>query len=811
MCAPADRARAAIGAVRAAAAALALVAALAAGAARAQDQAAAARTQAWDALAARAEAALADDATPSAELERLREGLAQTRSQALEIERTISPNIAELKNRVEALGPPPAEGAEEAPEIAERRKALNDELAAAQVPVIEAHEAYQRANTLIDDIDRVVRGRFAAEIRSQGPSPLFPRNWISALEDIGTALADYRRDLGGAFASPAQRATILRRLPINLLLVVSGVAITFVLRRWLVGFVEDRLASATSRRSIAWLVALRNLGRLIVPAVGAGLIFAALNPYHLTAQAPRQPLFDLPTFILVLIWAGWLGASLFAPRLPAYRMIQVDDAHAWLGARLTFGLGGILALSILARDAVNALELRPATISVIYFPIILLGALALWRSAGLIEVVEGHLAPAAGAADQGSSFLGIRFLKLLATALRAVAVLAPLLSALGYFAAAKYLVFPAVLSLGLIGSCLVVFLLLSALAAFLLYPGDRGKEAGGGLVPVAIATLVVLGALPLFALIWGARTADLGEAWTLLMDGVTFGGIRISATVLLKFVAVFGIVVGAARLLQVVLRTTVLPRTRFDAGGRNAVLAGVGYAGFAVACIAAISAAGLDLSNVAIVAGALSVGIGFGLQNIVSNFVSGIILLVERPIKEGDWIEVGAFSGYVRGISVRSTEIETFDRASVILPNSDLIAGTVLNRTHKGMSGRLQVPVSVAYDADPKKVEEILLAIAEEHPLALEDPAPRVLFMNLSPDTMDFEIRCWLRDVNYSLSARSDMNYEIVDRLGKAGIRVTPYARDPRVPPEPAAPAVAPPPAAPAEAEERPRARKAGT
>jgi potassium-dependent mechanosensitive channel len=98
------------------------------------------------------------------------------------------------------------------------------------------------------------------------------------------------------------------------------------------------------------------------------------------------------------------------------------------------------------------------------------------------------------------------------------------------------------------------------------------------------------------------------------------------------------------------------------------------------------------------------------------------------------------------------------------------------------MAGRLQVPVSVPYDADPKKVEEILLAIAEEHPLVLEDPGPRVLFMNLGADTMDFEIRCWLRDVNYSLSARSDMNFEIVKRLGAAGIRVQPYARDPRTP-----------------------------
>ena len=183
-----------------------------------------------------------------------------------------------------------------------------------------------------------------------------------------------------------------------------------------------------------------------------------------------------------------------------------------------------------------------------------------------------------------------------------------------------------------------------------------------------------------------------------------------------------------------------MARGRVDTGVRNSIRTVVGYAGLALAGLIAISSAGIDLSSFALVAGGLSLGIGFGLQNVVSNFVSGLILLAERPFKAGDWIVAGDVSGTVKKISVRATEIETFQRQSVILPNSQLINSAVGNWTHRNKLGRVDIKVGVAYGMDVKRAHAVLLEIAKSHPLVLKNPEPFVLFSNFGPAALEFEI-----------------------------------------------------------------------
>ena len=188
------------------------------------------------------------------------------------------------------------------------------------------------------------------------------------------------------------------------------------------------------------------------------------------------------------------------------------------------------------------------------------------------------------------------------------------------------------------------------------------------------------------------------------------------------------------------------------------------------------------IQNLAIIAGALSVGIGFALRNIVNNFVSGLILLFERPIRTGDWIIVNDVEGTVRRISIRSTQIQTFDRADVIVPNSDLISNSVTNWMLRDRFGRLRVPVGVAYGSDLQRVKETLLRVAGEHPQVVQGSRivqdPYVLFLSFGDSALEFELRVFVFDIGKRLTVLSDLNFAIDTAFREAGIDIPFPQRD---------------------------------
>ena len=238
----------------------------------------------------------------------------------------------------------------------------------------------------------------------------------------------------------------------------------------------------------------------------------------------------------------------------------------------------------------------------------------------------------------------------------------------------------------------------------------------------------------------GFQGADIRDWFKSLVFGLEIGTFRISLARILIGIVLFIALLFATRLFQRWLRERALQQTRMDPGIVNSIDTVVGYAGIAIASLLAISYAGFDITNLAIVAGALSIGVGFGLQSIVNNFVSGLILLVERPVKVGDRAVIGDQQGIVRRISVRATEVETFDRASLIVPNSELITGRVLNWTHRDLLGGATVRIGVTYDADPEQVLGILRACANAHPEVLRIPEPGAILERFGDNALIFAL-----------------------------------------------------------------------
>ena len=291
----------------------------------------------------------------------------------------------------------------------------------------------------------------------------------------------------------------------------------------------------------------------------------------------------------------------------------------------------------------------------------------------------------------------------------------------------------------------------------------------------ALLTFVLLVvAVPLVLVQWGFTAADVRDWFARAFFGFEIGQLRISPARILFGILLFIALIFGTRVFQRWLRERVLLPRRVEAGIANSIETTVGYSGIALSAILAISYAGLDITNIAIVAGALSVGIGFGLQSIVNNFVSGLILLVERPVKVGDAIVVGDQEGNVRRISVRSTEIETANRARLIIPNSELITGRVLNKTHRSLMGRGSVRVGANYGADPEQVLAILVACAKAHPQVLTEPPPGAVFDNFGASSLDFFLWFFVADVSRAGGVQSDLRIAIMKAFKEAGIEI-PY------------------------------------
>ena len=761
----------------------------------------------------------------------------EVRQEALNLESELKPEIENLERRLAALGPAPAEGEPaEAPEVAAQREALQQELQQVNAQVTQANLAIVRA----DELDQMAgsltqRKRFEKLFQSY-PPPWAPETLRRATPEffavvekmIGSPLAWWN-----SLGQEEQRQTVSLRVALLLLL---ALALGWFLRHWLLSRYGRDPAVSDPSYSARLLAAIANaVARGIVPA----LIFGGLLYLAWTSKASAHSLFWALISILFAVMAffslAWaLPYAVLSPNMPQWRLLPVSPENARkLGWRFTL-LAAFFALQIFMTAAHAQIGVSDAYFSLATFVLTVLPALVLidtarqrfWLivepgSEGALAAAQpdGEEEEAEKAAPRRSPFW--RFVRRLV----ALVALASILTALvGYADLADFLLNNLLLSI----ITLAAIVILRGLARELIGAGLRSDFMRKALEIRHVARnrikfwlralldagLVILGVF-IIAAIW---SSPFGEFWTearQLLSGVTIGGVTISVSDVAAALAVFALILLLTRLGQRFLSNRVLPQTGFDSGVQHSLSAGFGYIGVILAAVFGISALGIDLSNIALIAGALSVGIGFGLQAVVSNFVSGIILLIERPIKVGDWVLVGGNEGLVKRITVRSTELTTFQRASVIIPNSEFISTSVINWTHKDTYGRIEVAVGVAYGSDVEKVREVLLDCANHHERILTSPEAQVLFMNFGGSSLDFELRCFTNDVSYRMIISSDLRFAIDKAFRDADIEI-PFPQhvvhfadqaDPRLPArsEKAAPEkTAPPKTAPQETRPRP-------
>lgn len=726
------------------------------------------------------------------DLDELRNRIDPIRRELAQHIEDVSPRIADTKGRLAAIGPKPAADAPpEDPAVTadrERLERLSAELGAAMTQLV-AMSA--NADRITDQISARRRALFTGQLFERSQSFFDPALWTGAAGGLSSEMRALRwllADWGGyagRFQTPFSLFGIaLGALAIGLLVITAG---RFI-RRWL------RTPPPADGAPVGRLrAALEGLKAVLLDALAAPLAVVAAVTFARSFDVIPPRADEVVHGFVVAVFIQAVGCAvargLLAPDAAWRRLPPMSDRWARIGYRYS-----VLAVWTLAVGAfLNALH--RALFAQLHLTVLTSALMALlicmFSTRFLVKLTPAD-AEDAPEDDPRQWVRGVVWL-----------VVALLLGALatGYVSFATFVASRMVVAATVLGGYYLLVSLIDGFIEQLSSDAGRTRKVARtlGLKPnglelisvVASGVLkVLLFLLALFLIVgsWGTSTADVMDTVERATFGIRIGNINLTLAGVLNAVVLLAVSLTVARILQRWVAGSLLPRTRLEPSLQASIATVVGYIGYIIALMVSMSELGLSLENLALVAGALSVGVGFGLQAIVSNFVSGLILLAERPIRVGDTIAVKGEEGYVRRISVRSTEIETFDRASVIVPNSDLITGVVKNWTHTNTTGRVVIAINVAYDADAEQVRDILVACASEHPQVLKSPPPRVFLTKFADLGMAFELRCVVANVDYSLTVKSDLNFQVLARFRKAGISLAyqPWAAS-APPPEPAA------------------------
>jgi len=685
------------------------------------------------------------------------------------------------------LGPAPKEGAPpEAAAIAAEREALNTRISYLRGQQTRILANIDTGAALLGELSgRRLRDLYRNVVRRDAPLAL-PTIWRDAAAEAQSVSAALQRHLGKWTASRADAGGVF----LNVAGLAAAIAVSLLMfgpiRDWARRAFTSRLEAhqPTPARRVA-AAGVKMLTRLVPGLIGGVIIIETSRALGLLGPEGVPVARALWIALVAYLLVDGFVSGLFAPSAPAWRIADIDTAKGRRVSALLLAIvivvGAKSVLTEIARVAGDAGRLVDVIAGIAALGVGgLLFALCesqLWTTANAGAETAAAQKTATGRGD--GPWPGLRL------AGRALSVLIIAAALAGHINLADFVSTRLYYLALLIGMAWFARAALKESAAWAdrrLKSGRAGAAADGDAqafqfwIGAGIDLVLLIAVAPALFVLAGVDASAVRDIFLRAFVGFRVGGVVISLSDIFLAVGVFVGILTATRVLQGALQRGPLAHSRMDSGIRNSLTTLFGYAGLVVAAVVGLGMLGVDLSNLALIAGALSVGIGFGLQSIVNNFVSGLILLFERPIKAGDWIVTASGEGIVKKISVRSTELETFDRASIIIPNSELIASTVTNWTHKSALGRIRVPVGVSYDSDPDLVREILLTCANDHPLVVRYPEPFVVWEAFGASSLDFELRAFISDIAKGLQVRTDLRYAIFRAFQAGGVEI-PFPR----------------------------------
>jgi len=745
----------------------------------------------WTRVLDNAENELKDADISAEQIKGLRKAVSDIHSEADKAHTAATQRIEDIKPLLDALGSAPGpEMLAEHESIAQKRQQYQSDLADYQARRALSELIQARSQELQRKMDELSDPHLWPLLQQRWPIPLLPTVALAGtaelLELLQTMLLspfEWLRQAGLAYWATQWQL---------MLSIVLGVILTWLLRGWLLRC-YGRLPTIPEPGYA------RRMGAAIAEGVARGLVPASIFAVLLAQTGQVEAAF--PGLFIVVYQAFWiqlivytiivsLSRAVLAPDQPEWQLLDFKPEQARLINRRIIWLASVGALEgFLGIVVTNSPQLQVSlllqSVATLFFNILLGGGLISLMRQWLWETTSEPTADPNASQRlnpeediEAETALFWRVFRRAVT----VTVLVSITAALaGYGNLSNYLMWGTLLTVTLAALVFILRSLVNELLTPALEWEPLNKVLGLSSATRSVLRFwlgliigVVIWVLALFSLllVWGVPVRDLAEWTRMLLSGIRFGNVTISLIDIGLAALMFLAVLVATRMMQRALVEKTLAHSRMSASARYSIGGAIRYLGVILAVVLAIAMLGMDMTNLALVAGALSVGIGFGLQNIVNNFVSGMILLIERPIKVGDWVIVGTNEGLVKRINIRATELETFQMASVIIPNAEILSQALTNWTLSNHYGRIEVPVGVAYHSDAQKVHDILLQCAREHPRVIGWIAPFVVFQNFGPNRLEFELRCFTAEVMHRVIIASELRFAIRQRFMEEGIEI---------------------------------------